>query len=182
LKRGYSRVSTTRQDLDIQIAALKKEGCGEYYCDKVTGIKVDKADFDRMMAEAEKGDTIVVYAISRMSRSLKQLIHILEEIKSKELHLKSLTEPVDTTTPTGMAFFLMLGVFAQMEREMIVQRVVAGSALARAEGKGGGRKPRLEEKQVKQLKELYATGNYKVDDLCNMFGVGKTALYKYLHK
>lgn len=168
--------------MDIQIAALKKEGCGEYYSDKVTGIKADKADFDRMMADAEKGDIIVVYAVSRMSRSLKQLVGILDEVKTKELHLKSLTEPIDTTTPAGMAFFLMLGVFAQLEREMIVQRVTTGSALARAQGKGGGRKPVLPDSEAARLRQLYATGNYRIKDLCNMFGIGTTALYKYIHK
>ena len=108
------------------------------------------------------------------------MLSILETIKDKGLDLVSLTEPIDTTTPMGVAFYQLIAVFAELERAILIQRVKEGCALAKQRGEGGGRKAILDDKQIVRLKELHASGNYKIKDLWGMFGIRPTALYNYL--
>lgn len=179
-KRAYARVSTDRQDLDMQLDALYKYGCDVYYSEKLSGMVKVKPEFEKMIRQSDSGDVIVVYSLSRMSRSLKDMLNILEVVRDKGLNLVSLTEPIDTTTPMGVAFFQLIGVFAELERAILVQRVTEGSRLARLRGEGGGRKKALDDKQIVRLREMHARGDIKIKDLCKMFGIGTTALYNYL--
>jgi len=179
---GYARVSTESQNLDIQLEALKKAGCEAIFTDKISGVAKTKPQFDAMYHELRPGDTVVVYAFSRVSRSLQDLLNILERLKQQKVEIKSITEPIDTTTPFGKAFFGMVGVMAQLEREILVQRVTEGSRLARARGKGGGAKRQLDDKQIIRLKELHAQKKMSISELCTMFGLSKSGIYKYLHR
>jgi len=182
VKHGYARVSTERQDLDMQLDALHKDGCQRFYSEKVSGVIKYKPEFEHMMRQVKEGDVIVVYSFSRISRSLQDLLKTLERFKEAKVEIKSLTEPVDTTTSMGKAFFQIIGVIAELERNIIVDRVTEGSKLARSRGQGGGRKQIMHDADIIKLKKLHAEKQISIQDLCNMFGISKSTLYKCLNK
>ena len=182
MKYGYARVSTEEQNLDMQIDALRKEECERIFAEKITGVAKIKPEFERMMGELRSGDVVVVYAFSRISRSLRDLINIVEVFKAKGVEVKSITEPIDTTTDMGDAFYKMAGIFAELERKILINRVKSGVSIARARGKMGGRKPKLNDKQVKLLKELHADKSIPIKELQDMFKISRSALYVYLNK
>jgi len=139
---GYMRVSKTEQHLALQIDALKKRGVARVFTDKQTGVRFDRKAFLAAREYLNEGDTLVVWKLDRLGRSLKQLIETLERLKQRHIHLVSLTEEVNTSTPTGMLFFQLIAMLAEFEHNLISERTKAGLEAARARGRKGGR-PKL---------------------------------------
>lgn len=184
MKLGYARVSTLEQNLDLQIDALKKEGCEHLFTDKVSGVKAKKPNFSKLLAYARQGDTIVVWKLDRLGRSTVQLIELVEKLKQQGVHLKSLQESIDTTTAMGNMFFQLMCILAEHERNIIRERTQAGLASARARGRNGGRPKGLSPRYQKiadEVRQIYEQGNRSTEEIRDMFGIkSQPTLYKIL--
>ncbi|HEA9283478.1 TPA: recombinase family protein, partial [Escherichia coli] len=144
---GYIRVSTNDQNTDLQRNALMCAGCEQIFEDKMSGTKSERPGLKRALKCLKRGDTLVVWKLDRLGRRMKHLIALTEELRAKGVNFRSLTDSIDTSTPMGRFFFHMMGALAEMERELIVERTLAGLAAARAQGRVGGRRPKLTKEQ-----------------------------------
>ena len=182
---GYARVSSTNQNIDLQINALNKYGIDKIYMEKQSAVKY-RPELDNMLDFVRAGDTVVVWKLDRIARSLNHLINIVETLKSKQVNFVSITESIDTTTSLGKFFLQINGAFAELERNLIVERTKAGLQAAREKGNIGGRKPGLSPeaiKKAKAAKKLYLDPDttYTVDEICSTLNIGsKATLYRYL--
>jgi DNA invertase Pin-like site-specific DNA recombinase len=184
IKLGYARVSTYEQNLDMQIDALQKEGCKQIYSDKISGVKSKKPDFEKLLEYARAGDTIVVWKLDRLGRSTVQLIELIEVLKKKGIHLKSLSESVDTTSATGTLFFQFMCMLAEHERNIIRERTMAGLNSARARGRRGGRPNGLSQHYqliAPEVKEMYEKDIRTTEEIRKIFKIkSQPTLYKIL--
>ncbi len=162
MKIGYCRVSTEDQNPDLQLAALKRTGCKRIFTDKATGAHVKRPQLTKCLASLEAGDVLVVWKLDRLGRSLRDLIILLDDLKGREVAFRSLTESIDTTTPTGRAMWQMVGILAELERSLIQERTQAGRAAAKARGVKMGRKPLLSAQQVAHARKLLEEGERTV--------------------
>lgn len=185
MKVGYARVSTLEQNLDLQLDALRKEGCERIFSDKVSGVKTKKPGFAGLLEYARQGDTIIVWKLDRIGRSTVQLIGLMEELKERGIHLKSLQEAIDTTTAMGNLFFQLMCILAEHERNIVQERTQAGLAAARARGKKGGRPKGLSKRYQKiaaEVREVYEKGNRNTEEIREMFGIkSQPTLYKIVY-
>jgi DNA invertase Pin-like site-specific DNA recombinase len=180
MKYGYARVSTDDQNADLQHAALKKAGARKIYTDDgLSGATTKRPALLRCLKTVKRGDTLTVWKLDRLGRSLRDLIAMLDELKHRGVKFRSLTEAIDTDTPTGRAMWQMIGVLAELERSLIAERTKAGVAVARARGVKFGRRPKLTAQQVAQAKKLIAQGE-RPEDVAASFHVGRTTLYRAL--
>ncbi len=177
---GYARVSTLEQSLNLQVEALKKTGCDKIYEEVVSGIKAERKILNESLSYLRPGDTLVVWRLDRLGRSMKQLIELINMLKEKEVGFKSIVEAVDTTTPTGQFFFHITGAFAEFERNLIRERTMAGLASARARGRKGGRPKALDQETFQMALVLYNEKNITVADICKRFNISKRTFYRYL--
>lgn len=152
---GYARVSTHDQNLDLQKDALEKAGCEKIFVDKVSGTVATRPSLEKVKEIFRKGDTLVVWRLDRLGRSLKDLMWWMGYLEEKEVGLKSLQESIDTTTTTGKLVFHIFGALAEFERNLIRERTQAGLAAARARGRLGGRPKSLDENKRKVVVDLY---------------------------
>src|SRR6202521_3699923 len=149
MKYGYARVSTNEQNPALQLAALKKAGCKTVFKDEgISGATTKRPALTRCLKALEAGDTLIVWKLDRLGRSLGDLIHMLDELRAQEIKFRSLTEAIDTATPTGRAMWQMIGVLAELERSLIVERTRAGVKAAQQRGEKVGRKPKLAAPQI----------------------------------
>src|ERR671924_1220107 len=155
---GYARVSTNDQDTAAQVAALKAAGCERIYREKASGGRWDRPELHRLLDQLRKRDVLVVWKLDRLSRSLRDVLTIMERLSEAEAGFRSLTEAIDTTTPAGRMMMQMVGAFAEFERAMIRERTQAGLAVARAEGRVGGRRPKLDRAQRADIAENVLSG------------------------
>ncbi|OAS17472.1 recombinase family protein [Paenibacillus oryzisoli] len=179
MKIGYARVSTIDQSLDMQIDALNGAGCERLYTEKASGAKDDRKELERALDSLRQGDVFVVYKLDRLARSTKKLIEVYERLAELGVELVSICDGLDTTTPTGRAMFKMIGVIAELEREMIVERTRAGLAASRARGRNGGR-PKTDTKKVERAIKLYDTQKHSITEIEEMTGIKKATLYRAL--
>jgi len=179
---GYARVSMHDQNLDLQKDALNEAGCEKIFVDKITGKLLNRPGLEKTMEVLRSGDTLIVWRLDRLGRSLKHLIEIVSELENREIGFKSLTESIDTTSPTGKLVFHLFGALAEFERNLIAERTKAGLAAARARGRVGGRPPALDEKQREALVLLYKEKKHSVNEICKIMGISKQTLYNYLRK
>lgn len=179
---GYARVSTLEQSLNLQVEALKKTGCDQIYEEVVSGVKAERKILNEALSYLRPGDTLVVWRLDRLGRSLKQLIELINMLKEKKVGFKSIVEAVDTTTPTGQFFFHITGAFAEFERNLIRERTMAGLASARARGRKGGRPRALDQETFQMALVLYNEKNITVSDICKRFNVSKRTFYRYLEE
>lgn len=179
MRIGYARVSTVDQSIDMQMDALLKAGCERVYTEKASGAKDERKELQRALDSLREGDIFIVYKLDRLARSTKKLIEVYDQLDKLGVELVSVCDGMDTTTPTGRAMFKMIGVIAELEREMIVERTKAGLESARARGRLGGR-PKVDEKIVKRAKKLYKDGKYTVREIEELTGVKKATLYRAL--
>ncbi len=184
IKLGYARVSTLDQNLDLQLDALQKEGCFKIFTDKVSGVKEQKPEFEKLIEYARPGDTIVVWKLDRLGRSTVHLIELMEVLKEKGIHLKSLSESIDTSSATGMLFFQFICILAEHERNVIRERTTAGLKAARARGRRGGRPMGLSKHYLliaPEVKEMYEKGKKSTEEIRKIFNIkSQPTLYKIL--
>ena len=183
MKIGYARVSTTDQNLDLQIDALKEEGCEKFYYDKISGSTTTRPQFDEMKKQLREGDTVVVYKLDRLGRSLKHLVATIEEFNEGGISFKSLQDPVDTTSSQGKLIFNIFASLAEFERDIIRDRTNAGLKSARARGRIGGRPKGLSEdaeNKARICESLYKEGRLSANEIAQNQGISKATLYKYL--
>src|SRR5262249_45869592 len=154
MKIGYCRVSTDDQNPDLQLAALKQAGCKKIFTDKASGAHVKRPYLTKCLASLQAGDTLIVWKLDRLGRSLRDLIALLDDLKVRGVAFQSLTESIDTTTPTGRAMWQMVGILAELERSLIQERTKAGRAAAVARGVKMGRKPLLSASQAAHARKL----------------------------
>lgn len=179
MKFGYARVSTTDQNLEMQISALEKYGVDKIFSDKATGKNTQRKEFSKLLEQLRKGDILVIFSLSRLGRKTKDLIELVEKFNVEGINLISLKESIDTTSPMGRAMIGMISIFAELERELITERVKEGVKNARARGRLGGR-PRINSEKVKEALALYHTEHYSVQEILNKTGVSKATLYRRL--
>jgi DNA invertase Pin-like site-specific DNA recombinase len=180
VKYGYARVSTDDQNADMQRAALKKDGCKKIFTDDgLSGATVNRPALRRCTKKLKRGDTLTVWKLDRLGRSLRDLIAMLDDFRERGVKFRSLTEAIDTETPTGRAMWQMIGVLAELERSLISERTRAGAAAAKARGVKFGRKPKLTRQQINQAVKLIAQGE-RPEDVATSFHVGRTTLYRAL--
>jgi len=179
---GYARVSTLDQNLDLQEDALKKAGCERIYLDKISGARVERPGLQQVKEILRAGDTLVVWRLDRLGRSLKDLIDWASYLEQQSIGLKSLQESIDTTTSTGKLVFHIFGALAEFERNLIRERTQAGLTAARARGRLGGRPKKLDAKKSQLAIQLYNDQKTPVKDICEMLGISKPTLYKILHE
>ena len=151
---GYARVSTDDQDTAAQVAALRAAGCERMYREKASGGRWDRPELLRLMDHLRKGDVLVVWKLDRLSRSLRDVLTIMEKLAEAKAGFRSLTEAIDTTTPAGRMMMQMVGAFAEFERAMLKERTKAGLDAARQDGRIGGRRPKLSAQQQAEIKKM----------------------------
>ena len=178
---GYARVSTEQQNLDRQLDMLEKYGVDYLYNEKMTGTKRNRPELEKLMERLTEGDTVVVESLSRLGRSTKDLIWLMETFNTKGVNLVSMKESIDTTTSTGKLMFTLMSALAQFERDVLADRTREGLAAARARGRKGGRRP-IDKEAVRKAVKLYKTKQYTVSEITELTGVRKTTLYKNLHE
>ena len=180
MKIGYARVSMSDQNLDRQIDLLMKEGCERIYQEKGTGTRIDRIELNRMLEATRSGDTIVVAELTRLSRSVKDLITLVEKFNEFGADIKSLKEPwLDTTTPQGRLLFSIFAGISQFERDLIQERTVEGLNAARARGRMGGR-PKADQKKIDLALRMYEDKTSSVSEILKVSGISKATLYSYV--
>ena len=179
---GYARISTTDQTLALQQDALQKAGCSKIFTDTASGALAERKGLADALSYVRPGDTLVVWKLDRLGRSLKDLITRITELQNRQIGFKSLTEQIDTTTSSGKLIFHIFGSLAEFERDIIRERTQAGLAAARAHGKRGGRRPTLKPKEIAIVRKLYEDKQTPVEDLCRMFKISRMTLWRYVKK
>lgn len=176
---GYARVSTGEQTLDLQRDALVKAGCDRIFEETASGAKADRLVLKEALQYARYGDTLVVWRLDRLGRSLKHLIETVADLATRGIGFKSLTEQIDTTTPGGKLIFHVFGALAEFERDLIRERTHAGLAAARARGRTGGRPKKLADPKTLALAQsLYDGGQTDVETICRTLGISRATLYR----
>jgi DNA invertase Pin-like site-specific DNA recombinase len=177
---GYARISTTDQTLDLQRDALEKAGCDQIFTDKVSGTKAERKGLTQALSHLRPGDTLVVWRLDRLGRSLRHLIDTVTSLNDRGVGFKSLQENIDTTTSGGKLVFHIFGALAEFEREIIRERTNAGLKSARTRGRVGGRPKILSTKEVQMLRNMAADKSLAVSDICKTLGIGRTTFYRYV--
>ncbi len=180
MKYGYARVSTDDQNTAMQLTALKRAGCKKIFKDEgLSGATAQRPALTRCLKKLKKGDTLIVWKLDRLGRSLRDLIAMLDDLRARGVKFHSLTEAIDTATPTGRAMWQMIGVLAELERSLIVERTQAGMKEARRRGVQFGRKKKLTPAQIAKARKLIDAGE-RVEDVAALWNVGRTTLYRAL--
>jgi DNA invertase Pin-like site-specific DNA recombinase len=179
---GYARVSTSDQTLDLQKDALKKAGCDRIFTDTASGAKSERVGLDEALTYIRPGDTLVVWRLDRLGRSLKHLIETITALNDREIGFKSLTESIDTTTSGGKLIFHIFGALAEFERDIIRERTQAGLTAARARGRKGGRPKALTPRKAQMAQALYKDKTNTIDEICRTLNISRATLYRYIKK
>ncbi|ASO10027.1 recombinase family protein [Salmonella enterica subsp. salamae] len=175
---GYVRVSTNEQNTDLQRKALQSANCELIFEDKMSGMKASRPGLKKALQHLEAGDTLIVWKLDRLGRSMRNLVLLTDELRNRGVHFRSLTDAIDTSTPMGRFFFHVMGALAEMERELIVERTRAGLAAARARGRIGGRPPKLTTEQLAQIGRLLAKGHSRTE-LAHIYDVSRKTIYRH---
>jgi len=179
---GYARVSTQDQNAQSQISALKKAGCKKIFQESASGGRWDRPELQRMLDQLRSDDCVVVWKLDRLSRSLKDLLVVLERIEHNEAHFQSLTESIDTATPAGRMMMQMVGSFAEFERAMLRERTSHGLEEARKAGRVGGRRPKLTQAQRDEIIELVGSGKKSGSQAARLFQVHPSTVTRLINR
>ncbi|MEL4885688.1 recombinase family protein [Pectobacterium betavasculorum] len=174
---GYARVSTTDQHTDFQRDALDKAGCERIFEEKISGIKDERPVLNKTLRALRRGDTLVVWKLDRLGRSLIQLIHILDSLRRRGIHFRSVTDSIDTSTPMGRFVFHIMGAMAEMERELIIERTRAGIAAARQQGRHPGRRDRFPSDVYETIIARISAGESR-KTIAHDYGFSESHLYR----
>ncbi len=177
---GYARVSTIEQNEDLQRDALQAAGCDRIFVDKASGKLEHRPALDELLAHLRPGDTVVVWRLDRLGRSLRHLIDVVGELDRRGIALRSLTESIDTSTPGGKLVFHVFGALAEFERDLIRERTAAGLAAARARGRYGGRPTVWTAEKLATARSMYASGQHDVATIARVLGVSRASVYRGL--
>lgn len=181
---GYARVSTSEQDFSLQYDALIAHGVTKehLFCDKISGVKEDRPGLAACNAELRRGDTLVVWRLDRLGRSMRHLVNMIEDLKEREIGFRSISDGmIDTTSASGELVLNIFSALAQFERRLIQERTRAGLAAARARGRKGGRRP-MDRNAPKVIlaNKLYCDKSISVDDICTTLRISRATLYRYV--
>lgn len=179
---GYARVSTQDQDTAAQIAALKKTGCELVFQEKASGGRWERPELHRLLGQLRKGDVLVVWKLDRLSRSLKDLLTLMEKIAHLGAGFRSLTESIDTTSPGGRMMMQIIGSFAEFERAMLRERTHNGLVSARERGRVGGRRPKLKPQQQEEVVRLVNSAKKTAADAARLFNVHPSTVSRLLQR
>lgn len=177
---GYARVSTTDQNTDLQVEALKKAGCERIFTETASGGLRERPELAKAIEYVREGDTLVVWKLDRLARSLKQLIETVEALGERDIGFRSLTEAIDTTTPGGKLVFHVFGALAEFEKSLIRERTMAGLENARRLGRKGGRPRAMTDDDIAAAKALLSSPDITVESVAERLGVSAATLYRYL--
>src|SRR6266702_3960680 len=181
---GYARVSTSDQTLNLQKDALEKIGCSKIFTDVISGSTTERQGLDEAISYVREGDTLVVWRLDRLGRSLKHLIETITALNNRKIGFKSIQENIDTTTSGGKLVFHIFGALAEFERDIIKERTKAGLEAARARGRLGGRpkaKTLNTPKKIAMAQALYDNKNNTIEEICKTLNVSRATLYRYLN-
>ncbi len=179
---AYARISTNEQNLNLQTDALTKAGCEKIFTDTASGAKSDRTGLTEAINFMRKGDTLCVWKLDRLGRSLKHLIETVLALQALGKDFCSLQENIDTTTSGGKLFFHIFGALAEFERDIIRERTRAGLASARSRGRLGGRPSIMNSKKLKMATSLYADGETQVGEICETLGISRATFYRHLFR
>jgi DNA invertase Pin-like site-specific DNA recombinase len=177
---GYARISTTDQTLALQQDALKAAGCTKIFTDTASGSRADRPGLAEALSYARTDDSLVVWRLDRLGRSLAHLIETVQELQDRGVHFRSLQEQLDTATSGGKLVFHVFGALAEFEHDLIKERTMAGLAAARARGRQGGRPRKLGLDKLRQLRTLAADKTNSVRSICQTLGISKGTFYRYI--
>jgi len=180
MKIGYARVSTSDQSTYMQKQALKQAGCEKIFSDTASGVRSDRSGLDNAMIHLRSGDTLVVWKLDRLGRSLQNLIQTIKLLQEEKIGFQSLQESIDTTTSGGKLIFHIFSALAEFERDVIRERTKAGLHAARSRGRLGGRPYLLNLKEIARLKKLYDARKNTVIEICKIFNISRPTFYNYL--
>ena len=176
---GYARVSTQDQNLYLQQSALTQAGCTKIYEDQMSGIRSERPGLKLAFEVLREGDTLIVWKLDRLGRSVKSLVDFIGELAGRGVHFKSLTDSIDTTNPSGRFFFHVMASLSQMERELVVERTQAGLIAARQSGRIGGRKRLMTDSKIESAKKLLTNG-IPLKEVAKNLGVSVPTLYRWI--
>src|SRR5919199_776223 len=177
---GYARVSTQDQTLNLQQDALEKAGCSKIFTDTASGALAERVGLQEAMQYVRPGDTLVVWRLDRLGRSLTHLITTITKLQERQIGFKSITENIDTTTIGGKLIFHIFGALAEFERDIIRERTRAGLLAARARGRRGGRPKVLKDKKVAMAQALYNDKHNPISEICKTLNISRATLYRYV--
>ncbi len=181
---GYARVSTGEQDVQLQVDALKKAGCDDsnIFVDKASGARSDRPGLDACIAALEPGDTLLVWRLDRLGRSMSHLVSLVEDLLGKTIGFRSLCDgAIDTTTASGELMFNIFSALAQFERRLIQERTRAGLSAARARGRKGGRRPiGPDDPRVRTAKRMHKDHGMSINQICETLKISRPTFYRYL--
>lgn len=181
---GYARVSTQEQDLQLQLDALTNAGCKKslIFMDKISGSKTERPGLDKCLAELRTGDTLLVWRLDRLGRSMKHLVSLIEDLSKKGIGFKSICDrAIDTTTASGELIFNIFSSLAQFERRLIQERTMAGLAAARARGRSGGRKKLdVNNPKVQMAKKMHKDHGMSINNICKTLNISRATFYRYI--
>jgi len=183
MKIGYARVSTKEQNLDRQIDALQQAGCEKIFSEQISGAKKERPELNMLLSQIRDGDQLVIDKLSRLGRSLKDLIQIVSDLEDRGVTFISLKDAIDTSSASGRLVFHIFASLAEFERDLISERTKAGLASAKARGRMGGRPKGLSleaQKTAMAAETLYNDGNHSVKAICDQLSISKPTLYNYL--
>jgi len=183
MKIGYARVSTGDQNLSLQLDALEKAGCDKIYSDKgISGAQVHRPSLNKAMSSLKEGDTLVVWRLDRLGRSIQHLIEVINDLKERGVDFKSLNESIDTTTAGGELLFHIMASLAQFERRLISERSKAGMVSAKRRGKHVGRPHTLTREQLNHAKRMIDRGEETITGMAELYGINRSTLHRSLRR
>ncbi len=182
MKIGYARISTTDQKMHLQIDALEKAGCENVFRESASGSKTERAELESAFEKTTSGDTLVVWKLDRLGRSLRDVIDFVERLSQKGVGFQSLTDGIDTSSPTGKFFFHIIGAFSELERDLIRERTRAGLIAAKKRGRVGGQPRAIDPKTFKSALSLYKSNDLSIREICTSLNINSRTLARYLAK
>jgi DNA invertase Pin-like site-specific DNA recombinase len=176
---GYARVSTLDQDHSLQLDALTAAGCHSIIVETSSGARADRPELRKLLDQLRPGDTITVWRLDRLGRSLRHLIEIAEDLRQRGIGLRSVTESLDTNTPGGRFLFALLAALGEMEREIVIERTRAGLKAAADRGRRGGRPRALDDQKARAARALMASGSMSISEIAKHLGVSVSTIYRH---
>jgi DNA invertase Pin-like site-specific DNA recombinase len=180
MRVGYARVSTGEQTLDMQIDALEDEGCEKIYSEKISGAAKERPKLQECMEHLREGDTLVVWKLDRLGRSMQDLVEKVESLGDRGIDFVSLQQDIDTTSAQGKLVFHLMAAMAEFERNITRERTMAGLKAAKERGKTGGRPSALSEEDITQIQALMRDDEVSTKDICDRFDIGTSTLYRHV--